>query len=53
MLCAHLSLAVLAGLLANTIVGWRWLDALAGLFIAYVAVREGREAWRGDECGCS
>ena len=52
MLCAYLSLAVLAGLLGNTLVGWWWLDPLAGLFIAYVAVREGREAWRGEECGC-
>jgi divalent metal cation (Fe/Co/Zn/Cd) transporter len=52
MLCAYLSLAVLAGLLGNTLVGAWWLDPLAGLLIAYVAVREGREAWRGEECGC-
>ena len=52
MLCAYLSLAVLAGLLGTALVGWWWLDPLAGLFIAYVAVREGREAWRGEECGC-
>jgi divalent metal cation (Fe/Co/Zn/Cd) transporter len=50
MLCAYLSLAVLAGLLGNTLVGAWWLDPLAGLFIAYVAVREGREAWRGEDC---
>lgn len=50
MLCAYLSLAVLAGLLGNTLFGAWWLDPLAGIFIAYVAVREGREAWRGDEC---
>jgi len=50
MLCAYLALAVLAGLLGNTLFGAWWLDPLAGLFIAYVAVREGREAWRGDEC---
>jgi divalent metal cation (Fe/Co/Zn/Cd) transporter len=51
MLCAYLSVAVLAGLLGNALIGWWWLDPLAALFIAYVAVREGREAWRGDECG--
>ena len=51
MLCAYLSLAVLAGLLGNTLVGAWWLDPLAGLFIAGVAVREGREAWNGDDCG--
>ncbi len=52
LLCAYLSLAVLAGLLGNTLFGAWWLDPLAGLFIAYVAVREGRESWRGEECGC-
>jgi divalent metal cation (Fe/Co/Zn/Cd) transporter len=52
MLCAYLSLAVLAGLLGNALVGWWWLDPLAGLFIAYVAVREGREAWKGEACDC-
>lgn len=51
LLCAYLSLAVLAGLLGNTLFGAWWLDPLAGLVIAYVAVREGREAWEGDECG--
>ncbi len=52
MLCAYLSVAVLAGLLGNALAGLWWLDPLAGLFIAYVAMREGREAWRGEECGC-
>jgi divalent metal cation (Fe/Co/Zn/Cd) transporter len=50
MLCAYLSLAVLAGLLGNTFAGWWWLDPLAALLIAYVALREGREAWRGEDC---
>lgn len=49
MLCAYLSVAVLAGLLGNTLIGWWWLDPVAGLYIAYVAVREGREAWAGEE----
>ena len=52
MLCAYLSVAVLAGLLGNALIGWWWLDPIAALFIGYVAIREGREAWRGDECGC-
>ncbi len=52
MLCAYLSLAVLAGLLGNALAGWWWLDPIAALFIAAVAVREGRGAWRGDACGC-
>jgi divalent metal cation (Fe/Co/Zn/Cd) transporter len=49
-LCAYLALAVLAGLLGNALAGWWWLDSLAALAIAYVAVREGREAWRGEDC---
>lgn len=52
MLCAYLSIAVLAGLLGNALAGWWWLDPIAALFIAYVAVKEGREAWKGEECGC-
>jgi divalent metal cation (Fe/Co/Zn/Cd) transporter len=50
MLCAYLSIAVLGGLLGNALIGWWWLDPIAALFIAYVAAREGREAWRGEQC---
>ena len=49
-LCAYLSVALLVGLLANALVGWWWADPLAALFIAGVAVREGRESWRGEGC---
>lgn len=52
LLCAYLSVAVLAGLGLNAALGWWWADPLAALVIAGVAVREGREAWRGDDCGC-
>jgi divalent metal cation (Fe/Co/Zn/Cd) transporter len=50
MLCAYLSVALLVGLLANALAGWWWADPLAALFIAAVAVNEGRETWRGDDC---
>lgn len=50
MLCAYLAGALLVGLLANALVGAWWLDAVVGLLIAGVAVREGLEAWRGDGC---
>ena len=50
MLCAYLSVAVLAGLALNAVLGWWWADPLAALFIAYVAVREGIESWRGEAC---
>jgi divalent metal cation (Fe/Co/Zn/Cd) transporter len=52
MLCAYLSAALLVGLLANAILGWWWADPVTGLVIAAVATREGREAWRGEQCGC-
>ncbi len=49
-LCGYLSLAVLAGLLGNTFFGWWWLDPIAALAIATLAVREGRLSWRGESC---
>jgi divalent metal cation (Fe/Co/Zn/Cd) transporter len=50
MLCAYLSLALLAGLLANAVAGWWWADPAAALVIAGVALHEGVESWRGDAC---
>ncbi len=47
-LCAWLSVILLAGLLLNATVGWWWADPLAALGIAWLAVREGREAWSGE-----
>jgi divalent metal cation (Fe/Co/Zn/Cd) transporter len=50
LLCAYLAAALLVGLLGNALVGAWWLDPAVALLIAYVAVQEGREAWRGDAC---
>jgi divalent metal cation (Fe/Co/Zn/Cd) transporter len=50
MLCAYLAGGVLAGLLANTLLGAWWLDPVVALGIAAVAVNEGRETWCGDSC---
>jgi divalent metal cation (Fe/Co/Zn/Cd) transporter len=50
MLCAYLSAGLLVGLGANALLGWWWADPAAALLIAGVAVREGREAWRGEAC---
>lgn len=50
MLCAYLAGALLIGLLGNSLFGAWWLDPLVGLLIAAVAVKEGREAWRGEGC---
>ncbi len=49
-LCAYLSVALLVGLLLNAVWGLWWADPAAALVIAAVAVREGRESWRGDGC---
>lgn len=50
LLCSYLSLVLLAGLLLNSLFGLSWADPVAALVIAAVAVREGREALRGDSC---
>lgn len=50
LLCTYLSGVVLAGLVLNSLLGWFWADPIAGLVIAAVAVKEGRDAWRGDTC---
>jgi divalent metal cation (Fe/Co/Zn/Cd) transporter len=50
LLCAYLAGAVLAGLAANAWLGWWWLDPLIGLAVAAVAIREGQQAWRGEDC---
>jgi divalent metal cation (Fe/Co/Zn/Cd) transporter len=52
LLCTYLSGVLLVGLALNSLFGWSWADPIAALVIAGVAVREGREAWRGDSC-CS
>jgi divalent metal cation (Fe/Co/Zn/Cd) transporter len=49
-LCAISAAAVLVSILANAALGWWWLDPIAGLGIAALAVREGREAWAGEVC---
>lgn len=52
MLCAFLAVGVLVGLLANTLFGVWWLDPAVALGISALAVKEGREAWRGERCAC-
>ncbi|MDQ3787758.1 MAG: cation transporter, partial [Actinomycetota bacterium] len=50
LLCTYLSAVLLAGLVLNSLLGWWCADPLAALAIVAVAVKEGREAWRGDAC---
>lgn len=50
LLCTYLSAVLLVGLLLNATLGWSWADPVAGLVIAAVALKEGRDAWRGEGC---
>jgi divalent metal cation (Fe/Co/Zn/Cd) transporter len=52
MLCAYLSVALLAGLGANALLGWWWADPIAGLAVAAVALREGLAGWSGEADAC-
>lgn len=50
LLCTYLSAVLLVGLLLNAWLGWWWADPVVGLVVAGLAVREGRDAWRGEGC---
>jgi divalent metal cation (Fe/Co/Zn/Cd) transporter len=53
LICAYLAVAVLVGLLANTLLGIWWLDPTVALGIAGLALWEGRRSWRGESCECA
>ncbi|MFF0507642.1 cation transporter [Streptomyces fimicarius] len=50
LLCTYLSAVLLVGLVLNATLGWSWADPVAALAIAVIAVKEGRDAWRGKGC---
>jgi divalent metal cation (Fe/Co/Zn/Cd) transporter len=50
MLCAYLAAGVLAGLALNAALGLWWADPAVALGISAIAIKEGRETWRGDGC---
>lgn len=50
LLCAAQAAAVLAGLAVTAAFGWWQADPLIALALAAVAIREGRNAWRGEDC---
>jgi divalent metal cation (Fe/Co/Zn/Cd) transporter len=50
LVCAYLSLALLAGLTLNAVVGWWWTDPVAALLMVPLLLREGFEALRGERC---
>ena len=47
-ICVLLSISTLVGLSLYALVGWTWLDPVAGFVIAAFAIHEGREAWEGE-----
>ena len=50
LLCAYLVAGVLAGLILNAALGLWWADPVIALGIAGLAVKEGRDTWRGEGC---
>ncbi|MDQ6649280.1 MAG: cation transporter [Actinomycetota bacterium] len=50
LLCAAQAAAVLVGLGIHAVTGVDWVDPGIALALAAWAVREGREAWRGQDC---
>jgi divalent metal cation (Fe/Co/Zn/Cd) transporter len=51
--CWWLSLVTLSGIGLNAAFGWWWADPVAALGMTWFLVSEGREAWRGEDCGCA
>jgi divalent metal cation (Fe/Co/Zn/Cd) transporter len=47
--CAWLAAVVVIGLLVQLVSGAWWVDSVASLAIVGYLVKEGREAWRGEE----
>lgn len=50
--CWWLSIVTLAGIGLNQLLGWWWADPVAALGMTFFLVKEGREAWTGDEDTC-
>ena len=50
--CGWLSLVVVVSLVAQAVLGAWWVDPVGSLAIVWLLVKEGREAWAGEECGC-
>jgi len=47
--CAYLAAVVLVGLIAQWLFGAWWIDSITSLAIVVFLVKEGREAWVGDD----
>ena len=51
--CGWLSFVVVVTLAAQWLFGAWWIDSVGSLAIVGLLVKEGREAWSVEECGCS
>lgn len=47
--CWYLSVVVLAGIGLNALFGWWWADPIAALGVSFILLREGWEAWSGND----
>ena len=50
--CAYIAGITLLGLVLRATLGIAWFDSLAALAAVPLLLKEGREAWRGNSCGC-
>jgi divalent metal cation (Fe/Co/Zn/Cd) transporter len=48
--CGWLAFVVVGALIAQLLVGAWWVDPLASLGVVWFVIREGREAWQGEDC---
>jgi divalent metal cation (Fe/Co/Zn/Cd) transporter len=48
--CLYLSVVVVLGLVTQFLLGAWWIDSVTALALVWFLVKEGREAWRGEEC---
>jgi len=48
--CGWLAFVVVGALAAQLLLGAWWVDAVASLAVVWFLIREGREAWQGEEC---
>lgn len=48
--CGYLSGVLVLGLLAQLLVGAWWIDSATSIAIVGLLIKEGQEAWQGDDC---
>ena len=50
--CGWLSFVVVASLALQWVFGAWWIDSIGSLAIVWLLLKEGREAWAAEGCGC-